>query len=704
MDIVHLLLPTLEHFRLLGYWIILALALWESTAFVGMAIPGVLLFPTVGFLVAHGYFDPIDAFWFCFLGAMGGYCLSYYLGTAGDRFASRFGRLTSKIDAGKKYLSKYGLWAMIPGRFMAIGSLLPFLAGFARLPFRHFVAYSGIANGIGMVTYLLFGYFARHAWISLGIWSTRLVFFLATTAGLLGIFYLIRTLVVKGAWPLFIVLASIICSAAEGVGRNPLLKTFIDRHPRCASFFWERFNPERFEGFPLTILCLALGYSLVLLGGVVEDLLTADPIVAVDKRLATLLLAFRSPILLWIFLKVTLLGSWQIVLGGVILFSLYLLLDNKKYFLAPFWVTLGGCTFFTTGGKWLFQRQRPFNMTHLMEFSFPSGHTAYSAFFYGFLAYALARGTTDRGKKVDLFFLWVLLVTAVGFSRLYIGVHYLSDVLAGALLGFSWLIIGISLSEWRKSRRIKLEVTMPPPATRKKTYWGPALFTAGVFLYLCIVATFVPHYFKESPHPAALTESMDPLAPFELRGLSRFTETISGSPQEPLSLMIYVQNGNNLITALEKAGWVKAEPVSFRSLVKAFKSALLNNSYPQAPVTPSFWNGVPLDIAFEKETELHSVRQRHHIRLWKTGYRLSDGSLQFVGTASFDKGVNWLHLSHRIDPVIDTERKTFVDNCLEAKIVSNYEEITFVEPSMGSNFSGDAFFSDGKMVILHLFH
>ncbi len=149
---------------------------------------------------------------------------------------------------------------------------------------------------------------------------------------------------------------------------------------------------------------------------------------------------------------------------------------------------------------------------------------------------------------------------------------------------------------------------------------------------------------------------------------------------------------------------MKAEPVSFRSLVKAFKSALLNNSYPQAPVTPSFWNGVPLDIAFEKETELHSVRQRHHIRLWKTGYRLSDGSLQFVGTASFDKGVNWLHLSHRIDPVIDTERKTFVDNCLEAKIVSNYEEITFVEPSMGSNFSGDAFFSDGKMVILHLFH
>jgi len=184
--------------------------------------------------------------------------------------------------------------------------------------------------------------------------------------------------------------------------------------------------------------------------------------------------------------------------------------------------------------------------------------------------------------------------------------------------------------------------------------------------------------------------------------MPRFTETIIATPQEPLSFIIYVKNEESLVRSLEKAGWMKADPVSFRSLVRAFKAALLNGSYPHAPVTPSFWNGVPLDIAFEKETAMHSIRQRHHIRVWKTGYRLPDGRLQYVGTASFDKGMNWLHMTHRIDPAIDAERQTLVEDCLGAGVLSGFTEVTFVEPSAGSNFSGDIFFSDGKIAILYL--
>jgi len=97
---------------------------------------------------------------------------------------------------------------------------------------------------------------------------------------------------------------------------------------------------------------------------------------------------------------------------------------------------------------------------------------------------------------------------------------------------------------------------------------------------------------------------------------------------------------------------------------------------------------------------MHSIRQRHHIRLWKTEYRSPDGSLQYVGTASFDKGINWLHLTHRIDPAIDVERKTLVEDCQGAGVLSGSSELAFVEPSAGSNFSGDIFFSDGKIAVL----
>jgi len=704
---IDLLLPTIEHFRILGYWIVLAVAFWESTAFFGMIVPGVLLFPSVGFLAAHGFLHPVDGFWFCFVGTSGGYILSYFLGKRSEGLASgfkRFPSLSPQLESVKKIFSKYGLWAMIPGRFLAIGSFIPFFAGLSSLPFRRFLVFACASNAVGMTAYILAGYFAGHAWISLGLWSTRFFFFLVTIAAVLAIFILVRTLIVRGIWPLTVVLSSLIRSMAEGAGRDPAVRSFIDRHPRGAGFVSGRFDPSRFEGLPLTLLCLATGFSVLLLGGLIQDLLASDPIVAADQRLAMLILAFRTPVLLSVFLKVTLLGNWQIILGGAILLSVYLFVERKRDFLLPFWIALGGCGFFTTGGKWLFHRQRPFDMTSLMEFSFPSGHSAYTACFYGFLAYFLIRQAKSRSRKVDLIFLWGLIVSAVAFSRLYIGVHYLSDILAGGLLGLSWLLIGISIAEWKKARQITVEPVRSgtTPLAIKGRYRGSILLVAGVLLYIFVAATYTPPYFRDVPSPVISRVSIDPLAPFDSGRMPRFTETIIATPQEPLSFIIYVKNEESLVRSLEKAGWMKADPVSFRSLVRAFKAALLNGSYPHAPVTPSFWNGVPLNIAFEKETAMHSIRQRHHIRVWKTGYRLPDGRLQYVGTASFDKGMNWLHMTHRIDPAIDVERKTLVEDCLGAGVLSGFTEVTFVEPSAGSNFSGDIFFSDGKIAILYL--
>ena len=703
MHLIDILLPTLEHFRILGYWIILALAFWESTAFIGMAIPGVLLFPAVGFLVAHGYFDPIDAFWFCFLGAMGGYCLSYYLGSKGEGLAAHFKSLAPQVESGKKFLMKYGLWAMLPGRFMAVGAIMPFLVGFAHSPFRPFFAFAITCNAIGVGGYLLAGYLAGHAWISLGIWFTRLLFFLVAVAALLLLIFLCRTLVIKGAWPAFAVLSSIISSIGDQALKLKIIKSFMERHARSTRFITERFDPARFEGLPLTLLGLALVYSVVLLGGLVQDLLAADPIVEVDRRLAALLLVFRTSFLLAVFIKVTLLGNWQIILGGVFLFSLYLFVDRKFNFLIPFWVSMGGCGFFTTVGKWLFHRQRPFDMTNILEFSFPSGHSAYVACFYGFISYFLIRQTKSRKRRVDLVFIWILIFGTVGFSRLYLGVHYLSDVLAGGLLGLSWLLIGISLVEWKESsgRSIEAESLQHAAARIKMQHLGPVLLAVWIFLCILVAASYTPPYFKGTKPQLAALKLTNPLAPFDSGQLPKFTETMAGRNQEPLSIMIIVKDEKNLVNTMKKAGWNLADPVSIRSVAQAFKAALMNESYPHAPVTPSFWNALPLDFAFEKETSQHSIRQRHHIRLWKTGCRLPDGSWQYVGSASFDKGINWLHFSHSIDPAIDLERQTLLSDCIKANIVSAFSEVIFVAPTMGTNFSGDAFFSDGKIVILY---
>ncbi len=70
---------------------------------------------------------------------------------------------------------------------------------------------------------------------------------------------------------------------------------------------------------------------------------------------------------------------------------------------------------------------------------------------YGSLAYWLIRGQHHRGNQVMIGMAAVSLIGIVGFSRIYLGVHFLSDVLGGYLLGICWLIVGIVLTEWQRT-------------------------------------------------------------------------------------------------------------------------------------------------------------------------------------------------------------------------------------------------------------
>ena len=93
--------------------------------------------------------------------------------------------------------------------------------------------------------------------------------------------------------------------------------------------------------------------------------------------------------------------------------------------------------------KEIVQRTRPINSLRLVEeagYSFPSGHSAVSMAFYGFLIYLIYTKFKSKYKWVLIGFLSVLIIF-IGISRIYLGVHYLSDVLAGFLFSISYLIV-----------------------------------------------------------------------------------------------------------------------------------------------------------------------------------------------------------------------------------------------------------------------
>ena len=110
----------------------------------------------------------------------------------------------------------------------------------------------------------------------------------------------------------------------------------------------------------------------------------------------------------------------------------------------------------------------------------------------------------------------------------------------------------------------------------------------------------------------------------------------------------------------------------------------------------------PEERAFQKPTQTKTWRQRHHTRLSRTNYKLTDGRQIWVATASFDEGIEFAGAAklptHHIDPDIDAERAYIAHSLgLEGVIY-----LQVVKPQAGTNASGDIFFTDGKALLISL--
>jgi len=146
MDFLNSLLPAIEHFHLLGYWVVLFVSILESLAFVGIAIPGTTFIILVGFISAKGYLSLTNLIWFAAIGAIIGDVLSYYLG----RHTKKFFKDDSKIfkskylEKGRSFFEKYGGRSVFLGRFIGpIRPIIPFVAGMFKMDRKRFLLWNG---------------------------------------------------------------------------------------------------------------------------------------------------------------------------------------------------------------------------------------------------------------------------------------------------------------------------------------------------------------------------------------------------------------------------------------------------------------------------------------------------------------------------------------------------------------------------------
>lgn len=194
---------------------------------------------------------------------------------------------------------------------------------------------------------------------------------------------------------------------------------------------------------------IAAASLLLVFSAFVEDLLEQE-LGTFDTVVGKFIQSYASERLTDIAIFITGLGSAYIQLALLLIIGCYLLfcLKHPRETVVLF-CSLGGAGVLNLVLKSTFQRTRP-DIQHLVEaggYSFPSGHAMTAAAFYGMIGYLLWLNLRERGRSS-----WYIivvtagLITAIGISRIYLGVHFPSDVISGFAAGGVWLsacIVGL---------------------------------------------------------------------------------------------------------------------------------------------------------------------------------------------------------------------------------------------------------------------
>ncbi|TDL82960.1 phosphatase PAP2 family protein [Peribacillus frigoritolerans] len=170
---------------------------------------------------------------------------------------------------------------------------------------------------------------------------------------------------------------------------------------------------------------------------------------------------FRNDEFTSFFITVSDIGSIKVIYPLMIIASIFLLFFRKFLSVFFLWGTFYSIRFINVELKDFFQRERPsFDaVIHAAHYSFPSGHAMNSTAFYGFLCYLILEGTSAKDHKRKWWIsMTAILVGLIGTSRIYLGVHYLFDILAGFSAGMVWLLILIKMYETINS---KIDKTRP---------------------------------------------------------------------------------------------------------------------------------------------------------------------------------------------------------------------------------------------------
>lgn len=431
-----------QHPHLAGS-VIFLISASESLAVIGLFIPGTVVMFGVGALVGKGMLDLWPTLAWAATGAVAGDGLSYWLGyryREGLRGFWPFSRHPALLQKGEEFVLRHGGKSVLLGRFVGpVRPVVPVVAGMLGMaPVRFYLA--NVLSALAWApAHILPGVVFGAALSLAAAVSMRLALLIAVLVAML--WSIVAGTRFAAAW--------LKPRLAEWLARLSGWGMVPGRPVRNLAV--SLFDPAHPEAGALTLFAgVLIGASWALMG-VLEDIFTHDALVRVDSSVFHLLQGLRTPVGNAVMIALTELGDAAVVLPLIVV-VLGWLLWSRSWRTAAYWlaaVTVGAALTLALKAGLHLPRPEPI-YAGLSRYAFPSGHAAMSVVIYGFLGVLIGQGVSPRAR-VALASSAILLVSLIAFSRLYLGAHWLSDVLGGLTFGTAWVAL-LAIAYLRRSK------------------------------------------------------------------------------------------------------------------------------------------------------------------------------------------------------------------------------------------------------------
>ncbi|MBS3958132.1 MAG: VTT domain-containing protein [Xanthomonadaceae bacterium] len=652
----HAILDWISRHPLAAGVVIFLIAFLDALLIVGVAVPASPLLIAVGVLVGLGHIDPLYALACAAAGAFCGDGVSYLAGRRyGDSLRRRwpFSRYPEWLEHGDRSFRRHGMKSLIIGRFVgAVRPFIPAIAGMLRMPAPKYIAATTFASLLWALAFLGPG------WL-LGA-SLDLV---AAVAGRLAIVIGLVLVLIAAIWGLVFYVWRWMAPRTNDLLAQ--LLAWSHRHPVLGRYSAALIDPKQRESpsllvFAVALLAAAWGF-FELLASVGAGLAPSRLDLAVHQAMFGLRHPLADPMMGFL----ASLGD-LVVLGPAVALVAAWLFWRRRPVAAWHWIAAPA---FALVGAWvlgaLIDLPKPPAATAVAGFSFPSQPVMLATVVYGFLAVMVARELP--GPRIWPYVLGALLVGLLGFSRLYLGAHWLSDVLAGICLGLVWVtVLGIAY------RRRVVRSFWARPVTAM--FFGTVLLVGGWHAGRSadrMVAAFDPPLLRQAVDTRLWLQG-DPRL-----GLPARRTELRSRDAWPLNVQ-YAGDLDALAAHLADRGWARLEPGDWRGLLMMLDEQSRPDTLPVMPSThgghaESLLMGLPVD----------ADGRRVVLRLWHAPYRLGDGESLWLGTVQelrfATRGEGFVRY-WRAEPALEAAQRRLASDAAALRVGPAQEVLRLREP------------------------